>query len=108
MNVRPHMRIFLTVQSIPELASLPAIKRDEVWQRCHRKAWRHWQTWLAFLVSLGTWAAGFYFVVFAQTDDSISWPRMLLGLLLLILGSGSFFPFYVTMARPYIAEELRQ
>jgi hypothetical protein len=100
------MRIAFTVRSIPELAHLPDERRAAVWQRCHPKAFRHWQTWLALLMSLGLFSVGFYIAVFAQPDDSLSWGRILLGLLLVIVGSGGFFPVHVAMARRYIAEEL--
>jgi hypothetical protein len=102
------MRIAFTVRSIPELAHLPAERRDAVWQRCHHKAFRHWQTWLALLVSLGLFSGGFYIAVFAQSGDSLSWGRILLGLVFVFVGSGGFFPVHVAMARRYVAEELSQ
>ena len=100
------MHIYLTSRSLPELAALPKTKREQVWQRCHPKAWRHWQTWLAFLVSLACYAAGFYFAVFTQPESS--WQRTLLGVLLIIVGSAAFFPVQIAMTRRYIAEELRR
>ncbi len=100
------MGIHFTVRSIPELASLPEAKRDEVWQRCHPKAWRHWQTWLAFFVSTGCLALGFYIGIFTQPEP-YSWGRVLLGVLLIVLGSGGFFPIHVAMTRRHIAQDLR-
>ena len=102
------MSIHFTVRSIPELASLPDTKREQVWQRCHPKAWRHWQTWLALLVSLACLAGGFYLCIFAQEPKGLSWQRTILGPLLLIVGSGGFFPIQIAMTRRYIAEELRR
>ena len=102
------MNIYFTTRSIPELVSLPKHRREEIWQRCHPKAWRHWQTWLALLVLLACSAAGFYLFAFGQPEDSFSWQRMVLGALLLIVGSGAFFPVQIAMTRRYIAEELRR
>ncbi len=90
-----------TVRSIPELSSLPEAKRHEIWQRCHPKAWRHWQTWFALLVSIGCLAAGFYVGILTQPDP-YSWGRLLLGLLLIVLGSAAFFPVHVAITRRHM------
>jgi hypothetical protein len=100
------MNIYLTSRSIPELALLPEGKREALWQRCHPKAWRHWQTWLAFFICMASLVAGFYFAVFAQAENSFSWTSMLLGAILIVVGSGGFFPVHVAMTRRYIREEL--
>jgi hypothetical protein len=100
------MNIYLTSRSIPELVSLPEGEREAFWQRCHPKAWRHWQTWLAFFTCMASLAAGFYFTVFTRAEDSFSWVRMLLGAILMVVGSGGFFPVHVAMTRRYIREEL--
>ena len=99
------MSIHFTVRSIPELASLPAAKRDEVWQRCQPKAWRHWQTWIAFFVFIGCLAAGFYVGILTQREP-YSWGRLFLGIILAVVGSGGFFPVHVAMTRRYITQEL--
>jgi hypothetical protein len=41
------MRIYWSLSYLPELASLPKSERMRVWRSCHRKSFRHWQTWLA-------------------------------------------------------------
>ena len=99
------MSIHFTVRSIPELASLPEAKRNEVWQRCHPRAWRHWQTWFAFFASIGFVMAGLFLVILAQTEP-YSWGRLLLGILLIAFASGGFFQVKVAITRPYIAQEL--
>jgi hypothetical protein len=102
------MSIHLTSRSIPELEPLPEGKREALWQRCHPKAWRHWQTWLAFFTCMASQAAGFYFAVFAYPDESFSWVSLVLGAILLVVGGGGFFPVQVAMTRRYIREELRK
>jgi len=100
------MRIYLTTRSIPELASLPDSKREEVWQRCHPKAWRHWQTWLAILTCMAALLASYYLAGRAMDSEPFAWPLMVLAILLMLLGSGGFFPVLVTVTRRYIREEL--
>lgn len=41
------MRLYWTINSIPELRSLPKRERKQVWRRCYNKILRHWQTWVA-------------------------------------------------------------
>ena len=100
------MNIAFTVRSIPELGNLSASEREALWQRCHPKAWRHWQTWVALALALGLFVAGFVVGVFGHPDGSLSWGRIFLGLLLATLGSSCFFPVQVAMTRRYILEEL--
>jgi hypothetical protein len=100
------VKIYFTSRSIPELASLPEGEREAVWQRCHPKAWRHWQTWIAFFICMTSLASGFYVGVFAQPGDSLSWVNTVLGALLIFVGSGGFFPVHVAMTRRYISDEL--
>jgi len=99
------MRIYLTTRSIPELASLPDLKREEVWQRCHPKAWRHWQTWMAFLIMVALWGLGFYVAVY-QDADFFSWSKFLAGFLILAIGQVVFFTLLADVTRRYIREEL--
>jgi hypothetical protein len=100
------MRIYLTTRSIPELASLPDLKRAEVWQRCHPRAWRHWQTWLAFMISMCALAASYYIAARAMDSEPFSWVLMAIAVSLLLIGSGGFFPVHVAMTRRHIREEL--
>ncbi len=102
------MRIYLTVCSIPELASLPETAREEVWQRCHTKAWRHWQTWVAFFICMALLGTGYWVSSLAFSADSTDWSYIVLGFLLVVLGSGGFFPIHVAMVRRYLIEELRK
>jgi hypothetical protein len=44
------MRIYWSLSYLPELASLPKSERMRVWRSCHRKSFRHWQTWIALAV----------------------------------------------------------
>ena len=102
------MRLHFTIHSIPELASLPRTKREDVWQRCHGKAWRHWQTWAAFFVFMACLAAGYYLGIFTQPDGAFSLARLAVGILLVVVGSGGLFPVQAAMTRRYIADELNK
>jgi hypothetical protein len=52
------MKLYWSINSIPELADLPKEKRKEVWKSCHIKCFLHWQIWAsAVLFGLGV-AAG--------------------------------------------------
>jgi len=102
------MSIYLTSRSIPELASGPESRREEIWQRCHSKAWRHWQTRVAFAASLLCYAAGFWLGVFKQPEGAFSVAQLLGGLGLVVLGTGGFFPVHAAMTRRYIRQELER
>jgi hypothetical protein len=47
------MNIYWTLKSIPELSRLPLRERGRAWRAVWRKAFRHWQVWVAFVVVLG-------------------------------------------------------
>jgi len=100
------MKIYFTSRSIPELAALPAERRSRIWERCHPKAWRHWQTWVALFGLLVGYSGGFYLAVFAQPDTSFSWPLFCVGILLLAFASTGFSTIHATMTRPYIIDQL--
>ncbi len=40
------MKIYWTIQSLPELANLPLEKQQQAWQTCYQKyALQSWQSW---------------------------------------------------------------
>lgn len=100
------MNLHFAVRSIPELASLPEDRRQALWQHCHPKEWRNWQTWLALFVSMASYAGGFYLGVFAQSGASFSWGLGSVGLVLVFVSSAGFFQVHVAMTRRYIRQEL--
>ena len=48
------MRIYWNIKSVPELAGLSKQEREQVLKAFRSKAFRHWQTWVAF-VALIVW-----------------------------------------------------
>lgn len=100
------MNIYFTFRSMPEMASVPKANQEALWQRCHSKAWRHWQTWLALFLCIGTQVAGFYVAGFAIPDSPFFWRRIVLGGLFVVAGAGAFSPVHIAMTRPYIRRQL--
>ena len=47
------MTIYWTLKSIPELSGLPWRERGRAWRVVCWKAFRHWEVWAAFAVSIG-------------------------------------------------------
>lgn len=62
------MQIYWTLESIPELARLPAWERRRVWRRAYSRACCGWRMWAAMLVT-GT-CAGIGFVA----GHALDWP----------------------------------
>jgi hypothetical protein len=44
------MKRYLSYNSFPELAGLSEQKAKEIWEKCHSKRWRYWQTWFGIFV----------------------------------------------------------
>lgn len=44
------MKLYWTVESIPELAPLAPRDRTRVWRACVRRSFTHWQTWAGILL----------------------------------------------------------
>jgi fatty-acid desaturase len=96
------MRIHWSHRSVPELAKLAPTQREDVWCKCHKKAWRHWQSWYSFAM-VGIWPPlGFITVVLTGA------PRVLVYGIFLILLATFYFIFVNTViskALPYIRDE---
>ena len=44
------MRLYWTLNSIPEYTQVPEPERKRLWRDSYRRIWGHWQTWLALIV----------------------------------------------------------
>ena len=65
------MRIYWTVNSVPELSGLPVEEKARLWRVCWRKSYCNWWPWIAF-VSLGIIAAlASYFVAKRFPDNQL-------------------------------------
>ncbi len=51
------MRIYFTLNSVPELRDVSPALRRIAWHYCRRKTYRHWQTWAGLVVALAAGAA---------------------------------------------------
>ena len=62
------MRIYWTIESIPELKTLSKRERKRIWREAYRNSWNHWQAGAALLllglcvciggIMGGAWGAG--------------------------------------------------
>lgn len=46
------MKLYWTVESIPELAPLAPPDRTRIWQACGPRSFTHWQTWMGIVLML--------------------------------------------------------
>ena len=44
------MKIYWTLESVPELAALPKQERMRVWRWASKQIFKHWQTWVGLIV----------------------------------------------------------
>ena len=44
------MRIYWSVNSMPELQSLPKAERGRVWRKAYGQSFRYWQTWVGVVL----------------------------------------------------------
>jgi hypothetical protein len=63
------MKIYWTQGSIPELKQISPAERRKMWKNCSRRAYRHWQTWLA-------WGAYVFFVYAGIVASNVIFGRM--------------------------------
>lgn len=102
------MKVFFSDRSIPELADLPKEQREKIWQRCHPKGFRHWQTKVALCVYIVVYVCGSYVAVFAQPDEGFSWMLFAAGMLVIALGHVGLLSVHAHFTRPHIREELKK
>ena len=98
------MRVYWTLGSVPELGSLPKLERSHVWRSCYRKAFRHWQTWLA-LALFGICGVGGGAVAELVFNDS-DWIFFICVAVGSYIGACIFGQIAIRMAIPHIRLEL--
>lgn len=110
------MKIYWTRASIPELKSLSHRERTVVWNASYRKAYRHWQTWAAWLgyiafVCLGVWTSGRVLGEFQIGESptvseflNAASPRAAIVVAFAGIGLLVVDQVIATCARPYLAE----
>jgi len=98
------MRLYWSLSSIPELASLPKAERKRLWEASYRKIFRHWQIWIALVVS------GLCCAVGGQVGKFIAGDSAIVFIVCVMIGGGTggfiFSQVATTFAIPYIREEV--
>ena len=100
------MKIYWSLQSIPELADLPRPERRRLWRKCWGKVLRHWQIWLMFLLLCSSLLGVLFVSAWLALVVGLGWP---LALILVSGAWGSTFGFLldqvsIPLARPYLRQ----
>ena len=98
------MRIYWSLDSVPELAYMSKSERTLAWWTCCKKAFRHWQTWLALAVLGLSGPAGERIGTLIFGD--LSWMALLCAFLCTAIGTILFRHVIIQVAVPYLREEL--
>jgi biotin transporter BioY len=96
------MKIYWSIKSIPELADLSEQEQTEVWGKFYRKAWHHWQTWIATLVLCACVALG---QAIGMRFGGIHW-RILCAVIGCFIGGMILSQIITSVVRTYIREYL--
>jgi len=97
------MRIYWSLNSVPELAALPKMERKRVWRTCYHRTFRHWQTWLALLFCGLCGGAGVQIGKFIFEDG---WMMLVCAGICGGIGGFIFGQVATQIAIPYIRQEL--
>jgi len=97
------MKIYWSYHSIPELAEMPKDEHRMIWKKHSLKAFKHWQTWIAFAVCAACATSG---VIMVECWGS----NVIIGAIGTVIGGaiGGFIlgQVIVTMGRRYVRETL--
>ncbi len=101
------MRIYWSINSVPELAGLSLQEREQVLKAVRSKALRHWQTWVA-MVAFIVWLL----VVVSQVDSirggqSATLLSVLVGVAAVAIPALLVSHVNIQMTRPYIRALLK-
>lgn len=108
------MTLYWTLKSFPELRELESHRRKIVWELCWRQPFRHWQTWLAFMIQIVFLYVGHSIGALLDgsnqpTDSDVSFPiitpilRLAGGLIGILL----FIQVYARMLRSYLRQHVQ-
>ena len=84
------MRIYWTLNSIPELHGLDPGKQSLRWEKCCRQTLKHWQVWVAMVASIAIGVLGLLLLAWLVViGHAAQWPRS--GLVLIFIVGVALF-----------------
>jgi hypothetical protein len=98
------MKVYWSLESLPELSDLPHAERRRLWRECWWKVLDHWQVWVVYLVGCLGIYGGMFVAAWLSLAVGLGW---VLALLIVGLVWGSIFSFLLNqvsfpLARPYL------
>ncbi len=63
------MKIYWSINSIPELAGLSPNEQNKVWRSCVWKCYKHWQTWVGLVLGAAIGGIGAIVAIWLIPDS---------------------------------------
>jgi Mn2+/Fe2+ NRAMP family transporter len=98
------MKLYWSLNSIPELANLPKERRKEIWKPCRLKCLASWPFWVSMIAIIVVWLVMLSKLGYFYSDNHII--GLIWGVIVSVIVSFIMQQVEFALVRPYIREYL--